>query len=586
LAASGETVAVGAAPACYIFVRNGSIWSQQAQLTASNPTLTSSFGFSVAASGDQVAVGDAGNERAYLFVRSGTNWSLQANLLASNPDRDWFATSVAISNGTVVVGAPQEDSSTSGVNSIPNERIPDSGAAYVYRNAPNSTAPVLYSVSTPFNPALWGLPNTLTITGIGFDPNSVEVIIEGGVVPNSSITTKTSTLLIFTVNLLPREGQNSIIVRNSNFGAASNELTLNAKGRPVSTGISPAPGTAGPNTVTITGFGFDPKMVQVEIGASVIPNASLTSKTGDELRFTTMLQAGEYSVRLRDGPTGLASLSSVTLNIRPLTAGPGAAGSHFVPIAPCRAADTRPNSILVAGSTRDFSFASCGVPASATAVALNVTIVPSGQFSYLSIFPAGQSQPVVSTMNSLDGRIKANAAIVGLGVNSAVTLFATDQTHAILEVSGYFVPAGTSGALAFYPSTPCRVVDTRNNGGIIPAQGTRLINGGCLPANAQAYSLNVTSVPPGPLGFLACWHLATNGVHAQQPHRNRGRQRRDPAVGHGRRVQRLRDRCLALHRRSQRILRASGTAGCAGFLSVYALPGPGYTRYGSGYGSR
>jgi hypothetical protein len=115
-------------------------------------------------------------------------------------------------------------------------------------------------------------------------------------------------------------------------------------------------------------------------------------------------------------------------------------------------------------------------------------------------------------MNSLDGRIKANAAIVGLGTGQAVSIYVTDAAHVILDVNGYFVPAGTPGALAFYPVAPCRVVDTRSPGagGIIARNSTRRISGGCLPTNAQAYSLNVTTVPSGPLGFLTLFPDGTS----------------------------------------------------------------------------
>jgi hypothetical protein len=103
----------------------------------------------------------------------------------------------------------------------------------------------------------------------------------------------------------------------------------------------------------------------------------------------------------------------------------------------------------------------------------------------------------------------------------------------ILDVNGYFAPAGTPGALAFYPVTPCRVVDTRNTGGIIPAQGTRKIDGGgsCLPASAQAYSLerhggsaDTIGIPDAVPGGL---NRASAGVDPECGHRNGGRQRRD-----------------------------------------------------------
>ena len=60
-------------------------------------------------------------------------WTQQAYLKASNPGAvDQFGQSVAISGDTVVVGARYEDSSTTGVNTTPNESGVESGAAYVF----------------------------------------------------------------------------------------------------------------------------------------------------------------------------------------------------------------------------------------------------------------------------------------------------------------------------------------------------------------------------------------------------------------------------------------------------------------------
>ncbi len=64
-------------------------------------------------------------------------------------------------------------------------------------------------------------------------------------------------------------------------------------------------------------------------------------------------------------------------------------------------------------------------------------------------------------MNSLDGRIKANAAIMPAGQVAAVSVYASNTTDVVLDIDGYFAPPGGS-TLAFYPLTPCRVLDTRN----------------------------------------------------------------------------------------------------------------------------
>jgi hypothetical protein len=107
--------------------------------------------------------------------------------------------------------------------------------------------------------------------------------------------------------------------------------------------------------------------------------------------------------------------------------------------------------------------------------------------------------------------VVANAAIVPAGSSGSIDVFATHQTHLIIDVNGYFAPPG-AGGLLFYTVTPCRVVDTRNPPGPFggPAfNGQRDFNiaaGACaLPGATQAYSFNATVVPPGILGFLTLW---------------------------------------------------------------------------------
>src|SRR5262249_46213717 len=108
--------------------------------------------------------------------------------------------------------------------------------------------------------------------------------------------------------------------------------------------------------------------------------------------------------------------------------------------------------------------------------------------------------------------IVANAAIVPAGTpGGSINVFVTDQTHVIIDVNGYFAPPAPGG-LQFFALTPCRVVDTRNPPGALggPAlSGFRdfnLLMGPCAVSPAvQAYSLNATVVPSGPLGFLTLW---------------------------------------------------------------------------------
>jgi hypothetical protein len=196
---------------------------------------------------------------------------------------------------------------------------------------------------------------------------------------------------------------------------------------------------------------------------------------------------------------------------------------RFVHIPPCRIADTR-NATgafggpqIAGGATRDFTIPSgaCGVPLNAQAYSLNVAVVPAGPLGYVTVWPKGQTQPVASTINSPDGRIKSNAAIVPAGASGAISVFASNATHVVLDINGYFVPASDPSALAFYPMVPCRVADTRNP--TAPLGGPTIAGGqtrsfqvlgatGCnVPGSAQAYSLNLAVIPKAPLGYLTAW---------------------------------------------------------------------------------
>ena len=54
----------------------------------------------------------------------------------------------------------------------------------------------------------------------------------------------------------------------------------------------------------------------------------------------------------------------------------------------------------------------------------------------------------MSTLNSVDGRVKAGAAIVPAGTGGAICFFVTDDTELVLDINGYFVPAANPSALA------------------------------------------------------------------------------------------------------------------------------------------
>ena len=155
--------------AAYVFARSGSTWSQQAYLKPSNTEGEEFFGWSVAISGNTVAVGAVGERgispgvngnqfatgapssgAVYVFGRSGVVWTQLAYVKASNPGSgDQFGLSVAAAGDTVIAGATGEASGASGVNGgqADNSRA-FSGAAYVFGGFPAEYAVTITSSPT------------------------------------------------------------------------------------------------------------------------------------------------------------------------------------------------------------------------------------------------------------------------------------------------------------------------------------------------------------------------------------------------------------------------------------------------------
>jgi hypothetical protein len=120
-----------------------------------------------------------------------------------------------------------------------------------------------------------------------------------------------------------------------------------------------------------------------------------------------------------------------------------AKGLSLYTTSPCRPFDTRtisPGQPFVGTISSNLVVSPCGVPASASAFVLNATVVPAtGSFSYLTLWPNGKAQPVVSTLNAIDGVITSNMAIVP-ATNGVINAFGTDPSQLIFDLSGYFAP--------------------------------------------------------------------------------------------------------------------------------------------------
>jgi len=146
------------------------------------------------------------------------------------------------------------------------------------------------------------------------------------------------------------------------------------------------------------------------------------------------------------------------------------AGSDFQAVQPTRLADTRQSvdsatvdglfkglGVLTAGSVMELPVAGRGgVPADASAVALNVTVTEAQGSGFVTVYPCGQPRPNASALNYVAGDTVANSVIVKIGAGGSVCLFTLGTVHLIADVTGYF-PAGS----AFQAVQPTRLLDTR-----------------------------------------------------------------------------------------------------------------------------
>ncbi|MFE2877129.1 PKD domain-containing protein [Streptomyces roseus] len=174
-------------------------------------------------------------------------------------------------------------------------------------------------------------------------------------------------------------------------------------------------------------------------------------------------------------------------------------GQRFTPLAPTRVVDTRTaGGALAGGQARTVRVAGVnGIPADATAVALNLTGTGSTENAHVVAYPVADGRPTTSNLNLEPGKDKSNQAIVPVGPNGTITLYTnTGSTHLILDAVGYYAKDGKA---LFTPVVPQRLADTRTTGKLAPG-ATTTVSG--VPANAIGAALNVTATDSTGPGFL------------------------------------------------------------------------------------
>jgi hypothetical protein len=244
--------------------------------------------------------------------------------------------------------------------------------------------------------------------------------------------------------------------------------------------------------------------------------------TAANLNYSAGQASGNAVITALDGAGRTCLFTSASTQLIVDAAGSFPVGA-FEPLpAPQRLLDTRPGNITAdgqfqaggirpAGSVLALKVTDrVGVPANATAVALNVAAVAPIAAGFVTAFPCGATQPTTSSLNYVAGKTIPNLVISSIGTNGSVCLFVSAGTHLVVDVGG-MLPAATFQALP----APQRLLDSRPGkqtvdggfvgSGIEPGGGTlqlKVAGRGSIPANASAVVLNVTTVGSSANGFV------------------------------------------------------------------------------------
>ena len=211
--------------------------------------------------------------------------------------------------------------------------------------------------------------------------------------------------------------------------------------------------------------------------------------------------------------------------------GAGAA-SRFVPVEPIRAYDSRFGQLPATGQKgrlgggQSVPITLPGAPAGATAAVLNVTVVQPSESTYVTAHPTGSPAPLASNVNVPAAGILPNSVTVKLGPGASVSLFnAVGTTDLVVDVAGYYVPAGTAGptSTGFAALDPRRVYDSRPaespqggpKGALGPGEAVDVPIAGApgtdVPIDATAVVLNITGVFPSSDTLLRAYPTPATG---------------------------------------------------------------------------
>jgi hypothetical protein len=289
------------------------------------------------------------------------------------------------------------------------------------------------------------------------------------------------------------------------------------------TGRAGVPATAAAVVVTVTvtapsGGGY---LTAYPSGESRPATSTLNFTTGRTVPNLAVVRVGTNGqISIYNGSNGHSDVLVDVSGYYTGSATPAGQGAFGTLPKPVRMLDTRSGIGVSAGAvgaraTRTFTVTRNGVPATASAVVLNVGVTAAATSGWLTAYPYGGARPGTSNLNFGSGATIANLVVVPVGSGGKVTVYngSSGSVQVFADVSGYFLAGDPVAGGALGPLIPARVLDTRSGLGVrkgvvaprasivVPLKG----RAGIPLASVTAVVLNVTATQGSRSGYLTVY---------------------------------------------------------------------------------
>ena len=261
----------------------------------------------------------------------------------------------------------------------------------------------------------------------------------------------------------------------------------------------PADATAVVVTATVTGPAGNGYLTLRQCGGAAPPTSTLNFVAGQTV-------ANSATIGLGAGGKLCAQASAAAELILDVNAAYSATGGtgRLVALSPSRLDDTRSGAEIAASAVHEVLVAGRGgIPADATAVAVNLTVVGPETNGYATVFPCGETVPVASNVNFVADQNVAAGLTVKVGAAGKICITSSATTHLVVDVNAAYSAAGPN---AFASLTPNRLADSRPQK---TAAGTTYevaaLGQGGIPLTAQAVALNITIDGPEQDGYATVY---------------------------------------------------------------------------------